>query len=292
MVTFYRRLAGFDYISPPSMSEALIFLNTHKGATRIIAGGTDVIPKLKRREHRAPEYIVDLKGIPDLDYIHFDDDILSIGALTTIHTVESSSIVREHFSVLRQAAGSMASVQIRNRGTLVGNICNAAPSADMAPALLILGAKVKLVSEQWEKTVPLEDFFMGPGKTILNDGEIVKEIQIRGMPAKSRAVYIKLEPRHSMDLAVVGVAVFIILNGDICKDIKIALGAVSPTPVRATKAENALRGQKLNNEIIEKAAQIASEESQPIDDQRASAEYRRDMVKVLTIRAINTLREG
>jgi CO/xanthine dehydrogenase FAD-binding subunit len=292
MVTFYRRLPRFDLFSPRSIKEALSFLNTHKGATKIIAGGTDVIPKLKRREHAAPEYIVDLKNIPDLDYIRFNDDMLSIGALTTIHSVETSSIVREHFGVLRQAAQSMASVQIRNRGTIVGNICNAAPSADMAPALLVLEAKVKLISGNREKMVPLEEFFTGPGKTILIDGEIVKEIQVPGMPAKSRAVYIKLEPRHSMDLAVVGVAVLIMLNGDTCKDIKIALGAVSPTPMRAIKAENTLRGQNLTDEIIEKASQIASEESQPIDDQRASAEYRRDMVKVLTMRAINTLREG
>lgn len=274
------------------MSEVLSFLNTHKGKTRIIAGGTDVIPKLKRREHKTPEYIVDLKGIADLDYIYYNNDVLTIGALTTIHAVETSPIIRDHFSVLLQAAASMASPQVRNRGTIVGNICNAAPSADMAPALLTLEAKVKLVSEKGGKIVPLEDFFSGPGKTTLDDGEIVQEIQVPKMPEGSRALYIKLGPRHSMDLAVVGVAVLIILNDAICRDIKIGLGAVSPTPMRAVKAENVLRGQKLNDAIIEKASQIASEESQPIDDQRASAEYRRDMVKVLTTRAITTLRAG
>ena len=292
MTTFYRRLPKFEYISPRSMSEAFSLLDAHKGATRIIAGGTDVIPKLKRREQAAPEYIVDLKGIPDLDYIRFDDHVLTIGALTTIHAVETSTVIRKHFNVLVQAAGSMASAQIRNRGTVAGNICNAAPSADMAPALLTLGAKVKLVSVKGEKTVPLEDFFTGPGKTVLNDGELVQEIRVPEIPENSSALYIKLEPRHSMDLAVVGVAVFIVRKDDICRDIKIGLGAVAPTPLRAVKAENILRGQKLNNGLIERAAQIASEESQPIDDQRASAEYRRDMVKVLTMRAINTLNAG
>ena len=292
MVTFYRRLPGFDYISPQSISEALSLLNTHKGVIKIFAGGTDIIPKLKRREQKAPEFLLDMKGIPDLDYIHFNDNMLTIGALTTIHAVETSSIIREHFNVLLQAAGSMASAQIRNRGTIVGNICNAAPSADMAPSLLTLETKVKVMSAKGEKIVRLEDFFTGPGKTVLNEGEIVQEIQVPAMPENSRALYIKLGPRHSMDLAVVGVAVFLIMDGDTCRDIKIGLGAVSPTPLRAIKAESILKGQKLNDEIIEKAAQTASEESQPIDDQRASAEYRRDMVKVLTMRAINTLRAG
>jgi CO/xanthine dehydrogenase FAD-binding subunit len=292
MVTFYRRLPKFDYISPHSMNEAFSLLTTHKGKTKIIAGGTDVIPKLKRREQKTPEYILDLKGIPNLDYIRYNNDVLTIGALTTIHAVETSATIRENFDILLQAAGSMASAQIRNRGTIVGNICNAAPSADMAPALLTLGAKLKLIGEKGEKIVPIEDFFTGPGQTVLSDGEIVQEIQVPKMPDKSRALYIKLEPRHSMDLAVVGVAVLVILNGDTCQDIKIGLGAVSPTPMRAKKAENTLKGQKLNTGIIEKASQTASEESQPIDDQRASAEYRRDMVKVLTMRAINMLRAG
>jgi carbon-monoxide dehydrogenase medium subunit len=162
----------------------------------------------------------------------------------------------------------------------------------MAPALLTLGAQAKILREKGEKRVPLEDFFTGPGKTVLNDGEIVQEIQVPGMPENGSALYIKLEPRHSMDLAVAGVAVFTVLKDDICQDIKIGLGAVAPTPLRAVKAEDTLRGQKLNDGLIERAAQIASEESQPIDDQRASAEYRRDMVKVLTMRAINTLKAG
>ena len=292
MVTFYRRLPRFDYIAPKSIDEALSFLERNKGKAKVIAGGTDVIPKLKRREFEAPEFIVDLKGIPDLDYIHYDNNILRIGALTTIHTVEMSPVIRENFSVLSRAAENIASAQIRNRGTIVGNICNAAPSADMAPALLTLGAKMKLIGEKNEKTVPIEDFFTGPGKTILDNGEIVQEVQVPGMPENSRALYIKLGPRHSMDLAVVGVAVFLIMDGDTCQDIKIGLGAVSPTPMRSMKAENTLRGQKLSDEIIEKASQIASEESRPIDDQRASAEYRRDMVKVLTRRAINMLSAG
>jgi CO/xanthine dehydrogenase FAD-binding subunit len=292
MITFYRRLPGFDYISPHSMSEAFSFLNMHKGVTKVFAGGTDIIPKLKRREQKTPEYLLDLKGIPNLNYIHFNNNVLTIGALTTVHAVETSSIIHEHFSVLRQAAESMASAQIRNRGTIVGNICNAAPSADMAPSLLTLDTKVKVTGEKGEKIVPLEKFFTGPGKTVLKDGEIVQEIQVPAMPENSRALYIKLGPRHSMDLAVVGVAVFLIMNGNTCREIKIALGAVSPTPVRAIKAEAILKGQKLNDEIIEKAAQTALEESQPIDDQRASAEYRQDMVKVLTMRAINMLRAG
>lgn len=290
MVTFYRRLSRFEYLAPETIDEALFLLSQYKGRAKVIAGGTDVVPKLKRREIETPEYIIDLKGIPGLDYIKYDEvGGLSLGALVTLHTVETSSIIRKKFSVLFQAAESIGSAQVRNRGTIVGNICNAVPSADAAPALLTLEAKLKLISQKGERIVSIEDFFTGPNEAVLTDEEILQEIRLPNLPPYSEGRYLKLMPRGSMDLAIVGVAVVVIAEDGVCKDIRIALGAVAPTPFRVKRAEGILRGQKFNDEAIERAAQIAAEESRPIDDHRASAEYRKEMVKVLTKRAINQL---
>jgi CO/xanthine dehydrogenase FAD-binding subunit len=287
MVTFYRRLPKFDYLEPNTIDEALSMLSRYKGRAKVIAGGTDILPKLKRREIKAPEYIIDLKGIPNLDYIKYDEvGGLSLGALVTIHAVETSPIVQERFGVLFQAAESMASTQVRNRGTIAGNLCSAVPSADTAPALLTLEASLKLISQKGERIVNVEDFFTGPNETVLTNEEILKEIHVPNLPPHSRGRYLKLTPRRSMDLAIVGVAAVVVAEDGICNDIRIALGAVAPTPIRARRAENMIRGQKLSDEVIEGAARVAAEECRPISDHRASAEYRCDMVEVLTKRAI------
>jgi carbon-monoxide dehydrogenase medium subunit len=286
MITFYRRLPGFNYLAPATLDEALSLLAEHKDRARVIAGGTDLIPKLKRREIAAPGYVIDLKGIPGMDKIKQNGGGLAIGALVTIRAVESSPQIQQNFSILAQAAQTMASPQVRNRGTIAGNICNAVPSADSAPPLLTLGAKLKIISQKGERTVGIEDFFTGPNRTALKDGEILTEIQIPAMPPNSKGVYLKLTPRRAMDLAIVGVAAVVIPEDGVCKDIRLALGAVAPTPIRAKKAEAILKGQKFDDELIEKAAQTAAGEAKPIDDHRASAEYRRDMVAVLVKRAI------
>jgi carbon-monoxide dehydrogenase medium subunit len=293
MVIYYRRLPKFDYLAPKTIDEALSLLSQYKGKAKVIAGGTDLVPKMKRREVKLLEYIIDLKGIPDLDYIKYDDsDGLRFGALTTIHAIETSPIIQEKFSVLSQAAYSMASTQVRNRGTVAGNICNAVPSADAATALLTLQAKLKLVSHKGERTVNIEDFFTGPSETVLTDEEVLLEIYLPNLPPNSRGVYLKLSPRSSMDLAIVGVAAVVISQDGVCKDIRIVLGAVAPTPIRAKRAEDIIKGQRFNDEVIERLAQIAAEESRPIDDHRASAKYRREMVEVLVRRAISQAISG
>ena len=287
MVTFYRRLPKFNYLAPKTIEETLSLLSQYRGRAKVMAGGTDLVPKLKRREIKAPEYIIDLKWMPNLDYIKYEEDSgLKLGALTTIHALATSAIIQDKFGILFQAANSMACVQVRNRGTLAGNICNAVPSADTAPALLTLEAKVKLLSLKGERLVNVEDFFVSPGETVLNDDEILGEIQVPNLSQHSRGVYLKLTPRRSMDLAIVGVAVVLIPDEGICKDIRIALGAVSPTPIRAKKAEAAIKGQTLHDDLVGKAARIAAEECHPISDHRASAEYRTEMVRVLVKRAI------
>jgi CO/xanthine dehydrogenase FAD-binding subunit len=287
MVTFYRRLPKFDYLRPGTMDEALSLLSQYKGRAKVIAGGTDILPKLKRREIQAPEYIVDLKGVPDMDYIKHDEaGRLSLGALVTIHAAEASPVIQERFGVLFQAVESMASTQVRNRGTVAGNLCNAVPSADTAPALLVLEASLKLISQEGERVVKVEDFFTGPSETVLADDEILQEIQVPDLPLHGRGRYLKLTPRRSMDLAIVGVATVVVAENGICNDIRIALGAVAPTPMRARRAEDVVRGQKLGDEVIERAAQVAAQDCRPISDHRASAQYRCDMVEILTKRAI------
>lgn len=289
MVTFYRRLPKFEYIKPKSMEEALVLLGENKhGDVKVYAGGTDVIPRLKSRLIQAPKVLIDLKGIPGLDYIEHDEkDGLRIGALATISSVGHSPLIRENFGILSQAAGSIASSQVQNRGTIVGNICNAVPSADSAPALLCLGAKLSCVSSRGERLIDIDDFFIGPNQTVLNPDELVKEIRIPNMPLQSKGVYIKLSPRSRMDLAVVGVGAVVAQDNGLIQEVRIALGAVAPTPMRAEKAEDVLKGEKVRAETVLKAAEKASGESEPIDDHRASAEYRRMMVEALVKRAIN-----
>jgi len=287
MVTFYRRLPKFDYIKPKNVHEVLDLLSKNNGDVKVYAGGTDVIPKIKSRLIHTPKVLVDLKGIPEWDYIQYDQkEGLRIGALATISSVAHSAHVREKFGILSQAARSIASTQVQNRGTIVGNICNAVPSADSAPALLCLEAKLSCVSSGGERVIDIEDFFAGPNQTALNPDELVKEIRIQNMPPQSKGVYIKLSPRSRMDLAVVGVGVLVAQDKGVFQDVKIALGAVAPTPMRAKRAEDVLKGEKVLSETLVRAADTASKESEPIDDHRASAEYRRMMVEVLVKRAV------
>jgi len=289
MTTFYRRLPQFDYVKPKGVEEAFRLLeNSDGGKAKVFAGGTDIIPKLKQRLIKAPEILIDLKGISELEYLDYKQGAgLRIGALATISRVTEALFVKEGFPMLFQAANAIASRQIQNRGTIVGNICNAVPSTDSAPALLCLGAEVICMSRGGERKIEMENFFSGPNETVLGSGEMVKEIQVPPMPEGGKGVYLKLSPRSRMDLAVVGVGVMVIEEDGVLKDVKIGLGAVAPTPIRAKKAEGVLIGAKVSEEVIEKAATLAREESKPIDDHRASAAYRRMMVEVLVKRAIH-----
>jgi carbon-monoxide dehydrogenase medium subunit len=197
-------------------------------------------------------------------------------------------VVRERFGILAYAAHSVGSVQIRNKGTVGGNICNASPSADMAPALIGLGARLKIVGIDNERVINVEDFFKGPGESVLGDGEVVTEVRVPNMDAYTGAVYLKHSLRKAMDLAIVGVAAVIRLSPDKRKyeDARIVLGAVAPVPMRARRAEGILVGKKVDDNLVERAAQEAFSECSPISDLRGSAEYRREMVKVFTRRAI------
>lgn len=280
------RLPKFEYLDPKTIEEACSLLSQHGDKARLIAGGTDLLIIMKHKEV-TPEYLVGLKGIPNLDSIDADAGGVRIGALATLRSIGDSAVVRERFPFLADIAGKMATHQIRNMGTIGGNICNAAPSADTAPSLICLGAKAKLVGPKKERIVAVEEFFTGPGETVLKAGEILTEIQVPNQPAHTGGAYLRLT-RLSVDLAVVGVAALVTLQGKggLCKEARIALGAVAPTPIRAKKAEGVITGKKIEDGLIEEAAQIASEEARPITDVRGSAPYRTDIVRVLTKRAI------
>ncbi len=288
---YVKRLPRFEYLAPRTLDEAISLLSQHDGEARVTAGGTDLMNKMKRREE-TPQYLVGLKNIPGLDYIDYDEaQGLRFGPLVTIHAVETSPLIRDRFPVLSQAASTMASAQIRNLGTVVGNLCSAVPSADMAPGLVVLGAKLKTASIKGERTIAVEDFFTGPEESVLARDELVVEVQVPSPPPHSGMGYIKHTVRAAMELAIVGVAALVTLQDGVCREVKIALGAVAPIPIRATRAESVLKGKLFSAELVKQAAETAVEEARPISDIRASAEYRKEMVRVLTQRVLNQARE-
>ena len=278
------RLPKFEYLSPQTVQEACSLLAQHGDKAKVLAGGTDLMNVMKERVI-TPEYVIGLRNISDLDYIEADADGIRIGALTTLTSLGNSSIVKEKFPCLAEVPGKMATVQIRNMGTVGGNLCNAAPSADTAPILICLGAQAKIAGPNGERVVALEDFFSGPGQTVLEDGEILTEIQVPNQPSNTAGAYFKMS-RVAVDLAIVGVGAVITADGDTCSDIKITLGAVAPTPIRAKNTEALIKGKKIEDSLIEEAGKTAAEEATPIDDVRGSAFYRTEMVNVLTKRAI------
>jgi CO/xanthine dehydrogenase FAD-binding subunit len=287
MPIFYRRLPRFKYVRPASLEETLSLLAQHREKARLLAGGTDLVPQLKGRQIPLPDFVVDIKDLIPLRSIAYGDKGLSIGALATVSNVAESSLIREHYPVLVQTALSMASPQVRNRGTFVGNICTAVPSADSAPSLLALDGALRLKGPGRERVVPVSEFFVGPRETTIEPDEIVLSIEVPQPPPASRSVYLKLSPRHSMDLAVVGVAAIGKVRDGVCEDVRIAVGAVAPTPMRAPMAENMLQGRKITRELIDEAARNAVTQCDPINDHRASREYRCDMVHVMVRRALS-----
>ncbi len=283
-----RRLPKFEYLAPRNIEEALFMLFQYGEEAKVIAGGTDLLLKMKKREI-TPQYLIGLKGIQGLNYIEYTEARgLRIGPLTTIHAIETSPVVNERFPALAQAAYSMASAQIRNMGTVMGNICSAVPSADTAPPLIALGAKLRVASHKnGERSIPVEKLFAGPAETVLNPDELVLEVQVPKPAAHTGSAYFKHTLRSAMDLAIVGVAAVVTSGSRTCKDIRIALGAVAPTPIRAKKAEKVLKGKAFTSRSVGQAAQAAAAESRPITDIRGSIEYRRGIVEVLTRRALN-----
>jgi carbon-monoxide dehydrogenase medium subunit len=281
-------MKAFEYFAPRSLAEATEVLARYQGEARTVAGGTDLLLKMKAGR-LSPKAIVNIKRVPELRGLTFNSH-LTLGALTTLEEIKQSSMIRERYPALSDAAATMASVQIRNLATVGGNLCNAAPSADLAPILIALNAAARLAGIEGERRIPLEDFFTGPGTTVLAPGELLVSLEVP--PPAGPSVYLKHSPREHMDIAVVGIG--LALRGynplsQECAEPRVVLGAVAPVPLRARRAEAELTGGPLAAERIDRAAKIAAEEAKPIDDVRGSAWYRRRMVAVLTRRGLETL---
>ena len=279
-------LPKFTYCEPRTLEEAALKLAEYDGRARIIAGGTDLLLGM-RRGIAKPEIVISLGRIEGANAIVASATELRIGAMATLAEVAQHPLVQQQFPALASAAGVTGTVQIRNMGTVVGNICNASPSADTATPLLIYDAKMIVTTPGGERTVALAEFFRGPGKTALTKGELVKEIVLKLPTATTRSNYQKLSPRSKVDIAIVGVSALLAFSetGEI-RRARIAIGSVAPVPKRALEAENMLEGCQLTPAVIAAVAAVAAKEAAPITDMRASEDYRRSMVAVLTRRAL------
>lgn len=276
----------FEYFAPKTVAEACSLLSQYKEEAKVIAGGQSLLIMMWQ-ELVTPKYVIDIKGISDLEYINFDEkEGLRIGALTTHRAIEKSSLIRNGFNVLSEMELMLATVQTRNWGTIGGNLCHADPTGDPAPPLIAMNAKVKMVGSSGERVVALEDFFKDYFETVLQADEILTEIQVPQPPPHTGAACMKFALMEG-DAAIVGAAVSITLEpGDgACKDARIVLGGVATVPMRAKRAEKVLVGNKVEEDLIAEAAQVASEEARPTSDMHASAEYRTELVKVFVRRA-------
>ncbi|MCO5385093.1 xanthine dehydrogenase family protein subunit M [Desulfosporosinus sp.] len=285
-------LPDFDYYAPDSLAETCEALERFGAKAKVLSGGSDIIAKMKSGL-LSPEVLISLKKLEDLKKIDYvSGKGVVIGALSTHNDLVNSKILNDKYLSVSEAAHNMASNQIRNIGTVGGNLCNAVPSADLPPILIALGATIKLVGTKGERVMLLEDLFTGPMKTVIAENEILTEIVIPDQ-SSTGSNYIKFGLRRSGALAVVGIAVAVTVNGGTITEAKIAIGAAAPTPIRAREAEKFLQGKTISDDLLAEAGVIASGESKPISDIRGSAEYRRDLIRVLTRRALHkAINEG
>ena len=277
-------IKDFEYFGPKTLKEALGLLDKYRDDYKIIAGGQSLLI-LMRQGLIAPENLIDIYGIKELDYIKSDGKKgLKIGALTTHREIEYSELMQGPFKVLSEMEHLLSTPQTRNRGTIGGNISHGDPAGDPAPVLMALGANVKLAGAGGERVLNMEEFSVDYFETAMQHGEMLVEIELPAPPPRTGAAYTKFNIIAS-DMATVSVASCITLAADdTCSDIRIALGAAAPRPMRAKNAEAILKGKKITDALLKKAGQAASEEAEPVSDIAASEEYRRELVKVLTAR--------
>jgi carbon-monoxide dehydrogenase medium subunit len=280
------RVRRFELAVPDSVEACLGVLAKRGAEARLLAGGTDLLPQLKNHLLK-PACVIDVSGVPDLRVVDGDARRgYRIGAAVTARTLEQHPGLRAAYPALAESAALVGSIQVRNLATLGGNMCNAAPSADMAPPLIALEAEAVVAGPRGRRRVPMADFFTGVRRTGLAPDELLVEFVLPPPAARGGGSYLRHTPRRELDIAVVGVASEVALADGVCGTARIALAAVAPTPVRATAAEQALQGQPLTAAAIERAAELAVQAARPIDDQRGSAEFRRHLVRVLTRRTL------
>ena len=287
----HERMPNFDYEAPTSLAGALELL-AQPGEVRPLAGGTDIIDQLKSNRRNA-DLVVDLKRIPELSSLESNGLGLRIGSAVSCTDVHNFTAKNSGYAALSESSELVGSIHIQNRASVGGNVCNAAPSADTIPALLIHEAIARTASASGEREIPLIDFFAGPGQTVLAKGEILKELVLPAPSANTASSYLRFIPRNEMDIAVAGVGSLIEVDpsSKVVTKARIALASVAPTPVRAYAAEEYLEGIAIDEATINKTADLAVQAAVPITDVRGSAEYRKELIRVLTNRTLTICME-
>ena len=273
----------FDYVKPASLREGIKTLARYGNRAQVLAGGTDLI-SLIVEDKVQPEIVVDIKGIAGLDAIEFKNGILTIGALTTFSDLRESSVVAKKFPVIREMTGWLASVGIRNRATMVGNLCSAVPCCDSGPILQVYDASMLVAGPAGRRRVPLNEWFVGPRKTVLKRGEIATGVAVALPKRKHAACFVKLRRYEGEDLAQASVTVLVLAGNSY----RVSFGAVAPRPIRGEQIEALLEGRELTDELIREVVQLVPKEIMPITDIRATKEYRTHMVGVMLERGLRT----
>ena len=289
----YPKLPDFDYVKPETYADASQFLTTHAGEARPFIGGTDLFVQMRDRVFK-PKYLVDVKGLEGMNELTFDPSGgLTIGAAVNMNRVIADPHVLEHYPILAEAAQSVASYQLRTRATIVGNICNASPAGDTIGASLLLDGVLNVFGGQDVRQIPLSDFFLGPGQTVLETGDIVTSIQFPPPSEGLKGRYLKLGRNRLSDLSIVGVTAVGYPDPDTVSGLrfKLALASVAPVPLVVHQVENFLAEDEITAESLSQAADLAMETSTPIDDVRGSARYRKYMVRNLSLRALTEVWE-
>ncbi len=280
------------YITPSSTQEVIEILAKNDNA-RIVAGGTDLILEIERGIRPDNQTLIDVTRIPDLDRITLDEDgVIHLGAMITHNHVAGSKLLQERAYPLVRSCWEVGANQIRNRATVAGNLITASPANDTITPLMALGANVTLLSAQGERSVSLDDFYLGVRKTVMRDDEMLVDISFPALTETQRGTFIKLALRRAQAISVINVAIVLDLDMSSVKSASITMGAVSPTIIHAKEAEVYLVGKELTEETISEAANLAMAASKPIGDIRGSAEYRKEMVRVNTARGLRSLLNG
>lgn len=278
------------YVAPASLEQAVECLQ-QLGEVTILAGGTDLMPQSQAGRLKIKRTLMNIRRIPELKGIALDGDAIRIGALATITEIMENDLVRMHLPVLAEACDHFASNQIRNAGTLGGNICNASPAGDTLVPLIVLDAEVELASKPdgqvYKRTMPLAEYFVGPGKTRRAPAELLTGVRIPLPKAGHFARFFKFGTRPALDISAISIGIAGILENGVMSNVRVAFGAVAPTPVRALHTEEALEGRRLDDATIESAAGVARDEVTPIDDIRATAWYRKELIHNMTKRILD-----
>jgi CO/xanthine dehydrogenase FAD-binding subunit len=287
-MNYLRKLPKFDYLAPQSIPQVCEMLAEYGAEAKLMAGGTDLIIMMRRREV-VPRYVIGLKSVPELQIIRQEQDgSLTIGAMATSWSIQSSPAVRRRYDFLAQTAADIGSIENLHVSTIGGNLCDGLPCVDFPAPLLTLDAEVKLVSQRGGRIVPLDSFYLGYQKTAVEPDEVLTEIHIPPHNDHHGGAYIKFHDRHAIDITTTGAGALIALgsDGQTARDARIALTTSAPVPLRVKRAEAALCGRKVTEEAIEEAAKIASEEASPRTSWRSTAEFRTKLVEVLVRRAL------